>query len=114
MGKKQKYNGGIVYSTDPDFSCRQKNHNIPETLPPEKQSLGIRLDRRNRAGKTVTLVTGFIGTVEDLDQLGKELKQLCGAGGTVKDGQIIIQGDFQKRIMGYLSSKNFRVVKSGG
>ena len=93
MAKKQKNDPrGFVYSTDPGF--RYEEENKPEvSLPPAQQKLKVRLDTKHRAGKAVTLVEGFSGTDEDLQDLGKKLKTFCGTGGSAKDGEIIIQGD---------------------
>lgn len=101
----------IVYSTNPDFKYEEEQEEEQATLPPEKQNLRVKTDRRNRAGKTVTLVTGFEGTEEDLAVLGKTLKAKCGTGGSAKDGEIIVQGDFKERVatllkeMGYARTK---------
>jgi translation initiation factor 1 len=111
MSKKNKPDSrGLVYSTDPDFTFREEPDNI-ETLPPAKQMLRVRLDTKHRAGKAVTLITGFAGKENDLEELGKKLKNFCGTGGSVKDGEIIIQGDQRDKIMqwliknGYVNSK---------
>ena len=101
----------IVYSTNPDF---QYQYDVPEeqaTLPPTSQDLRIKLDKKNRGGKSVTLVTGFVGTQVDLTTLGKELKSKCVVGGSVKDGQIIIQGDFRDKILLLLQQKGYKVKK---
>ena len=101
----------IVYSTNPDFQYNYGEKEEATTLPKDKQLLRISLDKRNRGGKKVTLITGFTGNEEDLQELGKFLKMKCGVGGAVKDGEIIIQGDFRSRILeilhkeGYLKSK---------
>ena len=89
----------IVYSTNPDYNYEEGNGEETETLPKEKQLLRISLDKRNRKGKAGTLITGFIGTTEDLEQLGKFLKVKCGVGGSAKDGEIIVQGDFRNKIL---------------
>ena len=111
MNKKNKPdNRGYVYSTDPDFSFKQDEENI-ETLPPAKQILRIRLDTRHRAGKAVTLIQGFIGKDNDLEELCKKLKNFCGTGGSAKDGEIIIQGDQRDKVLqcllknGYVNSQ---------
>ena len=90
---------GIMYSTNPDFQYQTEQTEDPDTLAKEKQQLRVALDKRNRGGKMVTLVTGFIGKEEDLQILGKFLKVKCGVGGSAKDGEIIIQGDFRKKIL---------------
>lgn len=105
---------GMVYSTDPDFQFETGEDYLPETLPPAKQTLYVRLDRKGRKGKTVTLVDGFKGNPEDLKTLGKELKSKCGVGGSVKDGEIILQGDSRERIISLLTEKGYQVKRSGG
>jgi len=112
MSKKNKPDArGFVFSTDPDFSFEEDTHEPAETLPAKQQKLRIRLDTKHRAGKAVTLLTGFIGTEEDIETLGKQLKNYCGSGGSVKDGEIIVQGDHRDKVLqwllknGYSSSK---------
>ena len=101
----------IVYSTRPDFQYNYAEKEIVVTLPKEKQMLRIALDKKNRGGKKVTLITGFTGNEDDLQELGKLLKMKCGVGGSVKEGEILIQGDFRNRILeilhgdGYLKSR---------
>ena len=114
--KKNKNRGGMVFSTNPDFDPDDyiEEHEA-ETLPPEKQNLRILLDRKQRKGKTVTLITGFEGQDKDIQELGKKLKGLCGAGGSVKEGEILIQGDFRDRILEYLHKNRYtKTKKSGG
>ena len=97
MSKKNKPDShGFVYSTDPDFRFENNRENT-ETLPPSQQILRIRLDTKQRAGKAVTLITGFIGKAEDLQELGKKIKSFCGIGGSAKDGEIIVQGDQREK-----------------
>ncbi|MDR3194493.1 MAG: translation initiation factor [Tannerella sp.] len=102
---------GVTYSTNPDFEFRRDDAADEATAPKEKQPLHIALDRRHRGGKTVTLVTGFRGTEADLTALGKMLKVKCGVGGSAKDGEIILQGDFRQKALdillkdGYTKSK---------
>lgn len=97
----------VVYSTNPDFKYETEGEDQQETLPREKQQLKISLDKRNRKGKAVTLITGFIGLIEDLEDLGKFLKVKCGVGGSVKDGEIIIQGDFRNKIKELLLKEGY-------
>ena len=104
--KKQKI--GIVYSTNQDFDYEYDETTKQETLEPAKQSLKIKLDKKQRKGKVVTLVSGFIGKTEDLKNLAKILKTKCGVGGSVKDGEIIIQGDFRDKVTQILNSEGFR------
>lgn len=113
MGKKNKREG-IVYSTDPDFNYQYPEENSQETLPPPQQNLKVLRDRKLRGGKTVTLVTGFVGAEEDLKDLGKLLKSSCGAGGSVKNGEIIVQGDFVKKVIEILQNKGYKAKQSGG
>jgi len=108
MGKKQSdKKGGIVYSTDPSFRFDEEEEKDIQTLDKKDQPLVIKIDRKQRAGKAVTLVEGFVGREEDLEALGKELKTHCGTGGSVKDGVILIQGDLCEKISAYLRSKGY-------
>ena len=113
MAKKKKGRIGVVYSTDPDFEYRQENQEEEETLSAENQNLKVFLDRKQRKGKSVTIIENFIGTEEDLKALGKTLKTKCGVGGSVKDGQIIIQGDLRKKVADILRSEHFNVKVHG-
>ena len=97
----------VVYSTNPDFKYENEGEQEQETLPNEKQLLRISLDKRNRKGKAVTLITGFVGTTGDLEALGKMLKVKCGVGGSAKDGEIIIQGDFRTKILELLQKEGY-------
>lgn len=108
MNKKNKPDTrGFVYSTNPDFNFQQADDGPVETLSPDKQKLKIRLDTKRRAGKAVTLTEGFIGTEDDLTELGKKLKNHCGTGGSAKDGEIIIQGDQREKVLQWLLKNGF-------
>ena len=98
---------GVMYSTNPDFKYETNEVEEEETLPKEKQALRISLDKRNRGGKMVTLITGFRGTSDDLAALGKLLKVKCGVGGSAKDGEIIVQGDFRDKVMELLQKEGY-------
>lgn len=104
----------VVYSTNPNFKYETSQEEDKVTLPPQQQKLRVSLDRKNRGGKTVTLVTGFIGMDDDLKALGKLLKSSCGVGGTAKDGEIIIQGDFKQRVLDLLKAKGYSQTKPVG
>jgi translation initiation factor 1 len=103
---------GVVYSTNPDYQY-QTAQDAPEadTLPPEKQRLIVRIDRRQRAGKQVTLVEGFVGRSEDLAALAKTLKTRCGVGGTAKDGEITIQGDLRDKLVTLLTGMGYQAKR---
>ena len=103
---------GIIYSTNPDYTYKYQDETEEATLPKEKQSLRIALDKRHRGGKTVTLITGFRGTDEDLVALGKMLKVKCGVGGSAKDGEIIIQGDFRQKIVDILKKEGYKSMNN--
>ena len=111
MSKKTRTdNNGFVYSTDPNFSFDHSTE-AEETLEPSKQQLKIRLDTKHRAGKAVTLITGFIGKNEDLEDLGKKLKSFCGTGGSAKDAEIIVQGDQRDKVLQWLTKNNYKAKK---
>jgi translation initiation factor 1 len=114
MSNKNNKAGGIVYSTNPNFEYASDSDDNQVTLPAAQQNLKVFLDKKQRAGKSVTLVTGFIGSDEDLILLGKKLKTKCGVGGSVKDKEIIIQGDFRDKIIILLQAEGYKVKKAGG
>jgi translation initiation factor 1 len=115
MAKNNKKNReGIVYSTNPEHEYAYNDKDEQATLPAQQQQLKVFLDKKLRAGKQVTLVTGFVGTNADLETLGKELKAKCGTGGSAKDGEIIIQGDFRDRVIKLLTDKGYKAKSAGG
>ena len=105
---KKRQPVGVVYSTNPDYQYQYDDEPEAETLEPSKQRLRVSLDRHHRGGKTVTLVTGFVGTDDDLQELGRILKGKCGVGGSAKDGEIIIQGDQQDKVRAALVAAGYR------
>ena len=114
MSKKNKPDSrGFVYSTDPGFKF-EENQELLNTLPPSQQKLRIWLDTKHRAGKAVTLITGFIGKPEDLEDLGKKLKSFCGTGGSAKDREIIIQGDQRDKVLQWLIKNGYKESKKAG
>lgn len=102
---------GVVYSTNPDFAYQEASAPEAETLPPGKQRLIVGIDRRNRGGKQVTLVTGFVGRDEDLKELGRALKVRCGVGGSAKDGEITIQGDLRDKVVALLKELGYNAKR---
>lgn len=110
---KHKNREGVVYSTNPDFNYFENIPGLQSTKPNQQQDLVVKLDKKHRGGKVVTLVDGFVGSTEDLKTLAKTLKSKCGVGGSQKDGQIIIQGDFKEKVYELLVAENYSVKKSG-
>ena len=111
MSKKNKPDSrGFVYSTDPNFRFEEKQAQ-QETLPPAQQQLRVGLETKHRGGKAVTLITGFIGKAEDLEELGKKLKNYCGTGGSAKDGEILVQGDQREKVLQWLLKNAYKAKK---
>ncbi len=110
MKKKKPDSKGFVYSTDPNFHFEEEQNEF-ETFTPAQQKLKIRLETKQRAGKAVTLIEGFIGKDEDLQELGKKLKTFCGTGGSAKDGEIVIQGDQREKVLQWLKKNGYSHVK---
>ncbi len=111
--KNFKNRQDIVYSTNPDFQYTFENNTGQDTLPPRQQNLKVWLETKNRGGKTATVIKNFIGTENDLETLAKALKSRCGTGGSAKNGEIIIQGDFRDKIIDILKSMNYNAKKAG-
>lgn len=114
MANDWKERLGVVFSTNPDFGYEREEDEEQETLQPNKQDLRVSIDRKQRKGKAVTLVTGFVGTDDDLKDLAKMLKSKCGVGGTAKDGEILIQGEFAEKVVELLKKEGYKVKRSGG
>ena len=113
MSNDWKSRLGMVYSTDPDYQYRTAEEEQAETLPARQQQLRVWLDRKQRAGKVVTLVKGFVGRDEDLAELARMLKNKCGVGGSAKEGEIVIQGDHRDRVVAILTAAGYRCKKAG-
>jgi translation initiation factor 1 len=114
MAAKNKNKIDVVYSTNPNFQFQSDEEEEQTTLPANHQNLRVSIDRKQRKGKEVTLITGFIGSEDDLNLLGKELKQKCGVGGSVKEGEIIIQGNHAKKILELLLKQGYKAKQIGG
>lgn len=118
MAKKEnndwKERLNIVYSTNPDYTYQKEEQEKQETLEPQKQTLRISIDRKKRKGKSVTLIEGFIGSDDDLKELAKTLKTRCGVGGSAKDGEIIIQGEFRQKVAELLTQSGYKTKLIGG
>jgi translation initiation factor 1 len=108
---KTRFNslGGLVYSTDPNFNPQKETPAELQTLLPSQQRLSVRLDTKHRAGKAVTIVSGFIGTSADRDELGKKLKTFCGTGGYIKENEIMVQGDNRDKVLQWLKKNGYGV-----
>ncbi|HMO33507.1 MAG TPA: translation initiation factor [Lacibacter sp.] len=114
MAKKNKTDSnGLVYSTDPDFRFEEKEESV-QTLPPAQQPLTIRRETKHRAGKIVTLVLGFVGSPADAELLGRQLRNACGSGGSVKEGEIIVQGDHREKVWQYLQKNGYSRTRKPG
>lgn len=111
MSKNKPGTMGIVYSTDASFKYEEVNQEETTTLVPQLQKLKIKLETKHRAGKAVTLVEGFTGSVADAEELGKKLKSFCGTGGSVKDGEILVQGDNRDKVLVWLLKHDFKLAK---
>ncbi|MFN5422158.1 MAG: translation initiation factor [bacterium] len=109
MSKKKDNRSPFVYSTDPSYDPSVEETSEEKTLAPHEQLLRVTMENKHRAGKTVTLITGFVGLAEDMVELGKQLKNHCGSGGTAKDGEIILQGDHREKVRMWLQKNSYRV-----
>jgi translation initiation factor 1 len=114
MAKQKNEKVNVVYSTNPNFQFQFDNEEIQSTLPPQQQTLYVSLDSKSRKGKTVTLIEGFLGTDDDLQTLGKLLKSKLGVGGSAKDGEIIVQGEFREKVIVLLEKEGYKTKRKGG
>jgi translation initiation factor 1 len=111
MSKNTKSFSSLVYSTDPNFKLEEEEQEEQETLLPEEQKIKIKLEKKHRGGKTVTLIENFVGTDADKEELGKKLKTSCGTGGSVKDGEILVQGDNRDKVLQWLLKNGYKNSK---
>ena len=109
MSKKKENKSPFVYSTDPLYNPFSEDAPAEKTLPASEQLLRVTLETKHRAGKTVTLISGFVGTLDDMGELGKQLKNHCGTGGAAKDGEIILQGDHREKVRVWLQKNKYRI-----
>jgi len=114
MTKNKHLSGNIVYSTNPEMLRQDTDEHLTESLPPQQQNLRVWLDRKQRKGKVVTLITGYVGNDNDLNDLAKMLKTKCGVGGSAKEGEIIIQGDVRTKLMEILAKEGYKAKMAGG
>lgn len=112
--KSKKHRDGVVYSTNQEYDYSYNDDKVQDTLPNQQQNLRVTLDKKSRGGKQVTLITGFIGTEDDLKDLGKMLKSKCGVGGAAKDNEILLQGDFRAKVLELLQKAGYQAKQSGG
>ncbi|MBO9618360.1 MAG: translation initiation factor [Niabella sp.] len=113
MAKNKSDQQGFVYSTNPDFKFQPESDDA-DTLPPAQQKLRIQLETKHRGGKTASIIIGFVGKDDDLQELGKKLKSFCGTGGSAKDGEIIIQGDHRDKVLQWLLKNGYTQTKKSG
>lgn len=111
MSKKINSLSGLVYSTDPNFKIEEEGNEEAQTLPAAQQKIKVRLETKHRGGKAVTLIENFIGTTADKEELGKKLKTACGTGGSVKDGEILVQGDNRDKVLQWLLKTGYKLSK---
>jgi translation initiation factor 1 len=114
MSKKNKQRVNVVYSTNPNFNYEEQSEDQQATLVPSQQKLYVSIDRKQRGGKEVTLVEGFVGNEEDLKELSKMLKSKCGVGGSAKEGEILVQGNFKQKVFDLLISEGYTQTKKKG
>ncbi len=114
MSRNKNKRRGVVFSTNPDFEYNYQENEEQETLPPQQQKLRVLIDRKKRKGKEVTLVSGFVGTEDDLKTLGKLLKTRCGVGGSTKDGEILVQGNQREKVVEILKKEGYSQTKKSG
>jgi translation initiation factor 1 len=111
VSKKINSLSGLVYSTDPNFKIEEESNEEAQTLPAAQQKIKVRLETKHRAGKAVTLIENFMGTTADKEDLGKKLKTACGTGGSVKDGEILVQGDNRDKVLQWLLKNGYKLSK---